>query len=200
MSDKILNLFARGISNVFLPPFVLFYSIYLNLMREMNIFNDAYSVLCVTFFLGVFIPIAVFIFLVKRSKIQEQDARDKRERNIPYIVGAVLMFVGQILLLILHVRPNVHFIWLSFLVNAVLVYIINKYWKISAHLLCVACAFMNMCLYAHVPVMYLAIVLVLVGWARYQLECHNEAQLLAGSIVGMGVPLGISLLLRSYGL
>jgi uncharacterized membrane protein len=197
MSGKIRYYFARSISTAFLPPIVLFAAILSNLLHEQNVTGDAIPVFNIALLFGVFIPIGVFIFLLKRNRISEQDAREKSERTIPYIVGIVLMLIGQYLLYTVHARPHINLIWLSFLLNSIFILIINRFWKISAHLLSVACAFANMCFYGGVSVYIFTAVIVVVAWARYELECHTDAQLFWGTLLGTTVPLVLRVLVRS---
>ena len=137
MAGKIRYFLARTISTIFLPPFVLFAAIFFNLIREKNT-GDAVPVFNIALLFGVLLPIALFIILLKKKHISEQDAKEKTERTIPYIIGIILMLVGQYLLLEVNARASIHLIWFSFLINSVFVLIINRFWKISAHLLSVA--------------------------------------------------------------
>jgi hypothetical protein len=195
MAGKIRYYIARSISTIFLPPIVLFAAVFMNLIREKNI-GDAVPVFNVALLCGVLLPIASFMLLLKKKRISEQDAREKTERTIPYIIGIILMLVGQYLLLEVNARASIHLIWFSFLVNSVFILIINRFWKISAHLLSVACAFTNMCFYGGVSVYILAAVIVIVAWARYELDCHTDAQLFWGTLLGISVPLAIAMLVR----
>ncbi len=196
MSGKIRYYAARTISTIFLPPFVLFAAIFSNLIHEGNANGDAVPVFNVALLFGVLLPIAAFVILLRRNRISEQDAREKTERNIPYIIGIILMLVGQYLLLDINARAHVHLIWFSFLLNAIFILIINRFWKISAHLLSVACAFTNMCFYGGTSVYVLAAVIIVVAWARYELDCHTDAQLFWGTLLGVSVPLAIVMFVR----
>jgi hypothetical protein len=196
MSGKIRYYAARTISNIFLPPFVLFAAIFSNLIHERDVTGDAVPVFNVALLFGVILPIAAFLILLKRNRISEQDAREKTQRNIPYIIGIILMLVGQYLLLDVNARAHIHLIWFSFLLNAIFVLIINRFWKISAHLLSVAGAFTNMCFYGGISVYVLAAVIIIVAWARYELDCHTDAQLFWGALLGISIPLAITMFVR----
>jgi len=196
MFGKIKHIAARTISTIFLPPIVLFAAIFLNLIREKSINGDAVAVFNVTLLFGVLLPIAAFIILLKRKHIADQDAKEKSERTLPYVIGIVLMLIGQYVLLDVNARANIHLIWFSFLVNSILVLIINKFWKISAHLLAVACAFTNMCFYGGLSVYVLALAIIIVAWARYELDCHTDTQLFWGTLLGITVPLSLNIIIR----
>jgi len=175
---------ARIVSNIFVPPSntLLLFIFLAYLEPDSNIRNN---VLLSGILLGFLIPIIFFIFLRKYGKVDDVDAKVKEQRTIPYLFGIFLCSLGVIWMKL--VAPNLIYsdIWIVYGINTIIIIIINKYWKISAHALGVASPIAILLFIFGIQAIILLPIIVLVGWARLQLKMHNLAQIIVGTLLGI---------------
>ncbi len=81
-------------------------------------------------------------------------------------------------------NPVIITFWCCYIINSVIITLINKYWKISAHALGVASPLALLVIFEpNFAYFYFAFVLV-IGWSRLHLKCHTLAQVIAGTLAG----------------
>ncbi len=125
-----------------------------------------------------------FMWLRKKSIVSDVDATEKEERTIPYLFGLFLCVLAFFISNYLWGFILFSKIWLFYSVNTVLMIIINKFWKISAHAIGVA-APLAVLFYLFGNFALLGILfLIYISWTRLYLKKHTLAQILAGSIFG----------------
>jgi membrane-associated phospholipid phosphatase len=175
---------ARIISTLFVPPsFTLLLFILFAFTIE-NTSEKRTALILVTIFFAFSFPILLFIYLRKNGKIVDIDATVKEERTFPFLI-AVLFYVAGIYILI---KTQVNIIsiafWFCYISNTVFVIIINKYWKISAHMMGAAGPFAAICYVYGIYAIPFILILLMIGWSRIYLKCHNIYQVLAGGALG----------------
>ena len=178
------RLTARVISTLFVPPsFTLLLFILFAFTIE-NTIDKRIALISVTLLFAFIFPILLFLYLRKQGKIVDVDASVKEERTFPFLI-AILFYVAGIYILI---KAQVNIItlafWFCYISNTVFVIIINKYWKISAHMMGAAGPFAAICFVFGINAFPFILILLLVGWARIYLKCHNIYQVLAGGTLG----------------
>lgn len=181
---------------IFIPPSVVLISMaYTGFLLEQDTAKYWYLFLT-TFLLGFLFPIVFFVFLMKKKRVSDVDARIKEERTIPYLFGIFLLVLGLFTFKILAINEYPVALWRSFLIGNILILLINKLWKISAHALGTAIAagaFIALNINYFIPVL----IVVLVGISRIRLKCHAPGQVIAGAILGFSISF-INVYLISY--
>lgn len=157
--------------------------IYLSIMFEVET-NQIFQSISISFIFGFLFPVSLFFYLRHSKKISNNDATKKEERQLPYLFSTLFAFLTVIILALLHSNLIIIIAWATYAINTVLLIIINKYWKISAHAIGVASPwaiilFNNFSLF---PIFIL--ILAVVGWSRIKLNVHTLLQVIAGSIFG----------------
>lgn len=176
---------AHILSMIFIPPSVVLGCMaFMGYLFEADRTNYLY-ILLYSFLFGFILPIAFFVFLMKRSKVSDVDARIKEERTIPYLFGISLLIIGAWIFHTMNINGYSFALWISFLIGNISLLIINRFWKISAHAMGVgmiagAFAAVNV---AYIPA--LAVIVLVIGWARLKLKCHTFSQVLAGASLGI---------------
>ncbi len=142
-------------------------------------------------FFTILIPLGFMLVQIKRGKASGLMLPDRHERRWPYIVTFLSYSGLEYLLALSNMEPCIVLIVAGFAVTLVVVYNINIFWKISAHLcgiggLCGAFFGMSWLLCAnHLPLMVgLVLASGMLGWARLECRAHTMAQLAAGFLVG----------------
>jgi membrane-associated phospholipid phosphatase len=178
------HLIARVISTLFVPPsFALILFTLLAFKYETNPHKILLSVL-VTFAFSFSFPIILFFILRKQGKIVNSDATIKEERTLPFLVSVLFYSIGILILIKAQINIVSIAFWFCYISNTVFIIIINKYWKISAHMMGVAGPFAAVCFIYGLYALPLIIIVFMIGWARIYLKCHNIYQVLAGGLLG----------------
>ena len=178
------KLIARVISTLFVPPsFALILFTLLAFKYETDPHKILLSVL-VTFAFSFSFPIILFFILRKQGKIVNSDAIIKEERTFPFIVSVLFYSIGILILIKAQINIVSIALWFCYISNTVFIIIINKYWKISAHMMGVAGPFAAVCFVYGLYALPLIIIVFMIGWARIFLKCHNIYQVLAGGLLG----------------
>lgn len=130
------------------------------------------------------IPILLFLIFLKLKVVSDADATDRHERHYPYLAAVVILLAGMIWLNELTGLSLVKILYFSTLINLILLYFVNLFWKMSAHAMGASCiaaaAFMIS------PWLFLlsAAVIFAVGWSRVYLGKHTLLQVCAGAVTG----------------
>lgn len=184
MNRYISNKFARLISTVFIPPsftilIFTFFAINLEILPERK-----YTTIVTAFTFGFGFIIMLFLYLRKRQIISDGDASVKDERTFPYVVSVLFYMMGFYVLIKSQVDTITLSFWICYITNTIVVLIINKFWKISAHCIGAAGALAAMTVYLGPTALYFSPIVVLVGWSRIKLSCHSISQVIAGILFG----------------
>jgi len=187
---------ARIISTIFIPPtLTLFSFIYLSLTFENNSVKQIY-IIVISFVFGFILQIASFMYFYKRGLVSDVDAKIKKERTIPYFVSIIIFFIGFVFLLISNVQNISTAFWFCYISNTFLVFLINRYFKISIHAMGVSGPLALFTFTNGFNALFLMPVLAAVGWSRIKLMCHSPAEVIAGTLLGfMSVYFQLNILL-----
>lgn len=149
--------------------------------------------------LGLFVafPVGYLGWMVRSGRSASVELADPRERDIPYAVAAFILLIAMLLL---STRPSEEG-WFAALVgtygiSTVLIFLVNRYWKISAHLYGLGTA-ISLLFFA--PDIVLGLDTRDFAWAAFALSClvfplmwarvytraHTFAQTTAGTVSGL---------------
>lgn len=176
---------AKIISYIFIPPLMnlVIFSLFANQIES----TQKTLVFISSLIFGLVLPIATFIILRKNGKVINDDATIKEERTVPYLYGIGFSLLGTSLLFFAEASNLSILLWLSYLVNSIILIVINKYWKISAHTMGIAIPLGASFMLNGAWLIIFAFILILVAWARYELKVHSISQLTAGAFVGFTI-------------
>ena len=195
---RIVDIIAKTASVVLYPLFIPTYGIalfcyaYTIHVLPLNVKWMLVAVIA-TFVLTCLLPLSVILYLVKRGKVQDIQIEDSRERTIPYhyaILG--FAFWAYLVVRILHAPLFLSFIAIGATIAILIVQLINRRWKISAHLTgfggLVGGLFCYCLGIGAIPTwsticIWFALSLLLM-YARLHLNAHTPEQVSAGWLLG----------------
>jgi membrane-associated phospholipid phosphatase len=177
---------AKIISYIFIPPLMNFI-IFILLTVKVEVPEKRFWVIGTAFIFGLLFPIVTFIILRKKGKIVNDDATIKEERTIPYLYGILFSIIATVILFLNNANILAVLLWFSYLFNSIILIIVNKYWKISAHAMGVAIPLAASFFICDTFIYVLFFILLLVAWARYELKVHTVPQIISGAIVGFSI-------------
>jgi len=198
--SRLLDILAKGLSIVLYPLFMPTYGIALYcIMYEVHMGQSlplswTVMVLLSTFLMTCVVPIFAIWLLMKRGVVTDFQIDNPRERKLPYY-HTIFCFILWTFILVraVHAPLFLSVVALGATLAIGLLTLINRWWKISAHLTgfggLVGGVF-SYCLYIGAMPSWSTIALWCVlswilMWARLYLNAHTAAQVCAGWLMGM---------------
>lgn len=167
------------------PSALLLIFVFIGLKFAQNI-ESRLLIIGTALLLGFLLPIYIFFRLRQNGIIDDNEAEIKEQRKLPYIAaGFLCLFSILILYFITPYETLAIKLWLVYLLNAITIFIINRYWKISAHALGVMTPIFFLIYFLGIYYILLFPIIILVGWARYYLKLHTIPQIFWGSVLGI---------------
>ena len=131
--------------------------------------------------------------------ISDIDARNRTERDIPYLISTLIYLAGFILLLIGNVSVVSIAFWFCYISNTVLVIFINKFFKISIHAMGAAGPLALLTFIAGIDAMMFLPIVIIIGWSRIKLKVHTFTEAITGAFICFAsVYFQLTLLLTKY--
>ena len=196
---KIIDYIAKAMSVVLYPLFVPTYGMvlccYADYLREVPL-NAIYWTVAIggTLLLTCVLPLTAILIMMRRGEVKDLQIADAQERTMPYLYAVMgFGFWCYLLIGILHMPLYINVIGLGATVAIGIVTLINRHWKISAHLTAfggLVGGIMAYCLGTlSIPTwgtitLWLSLSLLLM-YARLWLNAHTPAQVATGWLLGM---------------
>jgi hypothetical protein len=145
------------------------------------------------------ISIAPFLFIlrgVRQGHYSDHHVSVREQRFIPLLFGLGCMAASFILLYYFHASQVLIATVTAVIVACSISLLITRYWKISLHLVGMAGAVTVFALLFGPRFLVLSPLVVLVGWARWQVQAHTALQACVGASLAIGVTVAIFWLFR----
>jgi len=182
--DNLKNYLARIVSILLVPPsFTIILFIYFAFIYESDLAKRI-VLLIVSFTFGFAFHIILFFYLRKKGKLVDYDASIKEERTFPYIISTLIYICGFAILLFYKINIISTAFWFCYISNTILIMIINKSWKISAHTMGASGPLAALCFAAGWQSLLFLPLVIFIGWGRLHRKVHTFAQVAAGALVG----------------
>jgi membrane-associated phospholipid phosphatase len=175
---------ARIVSTLFVPPsFTILVFTYFAIILEQYQLNKI-ILISVALTFGFAFHIIFFFYLRRKGALADGDASIKEERSLPYLVAILFYILGLIVLI--YYRINVISIacWFCYISNTLVIFLINKKWKISAHSMGAGGPLAAITYVIGPTGLIFAFLLIVIGWARVRLKMHTISQVIAGGLFG----------------
>lgn len=194
----ILNILSKTLSIVCYPLFIPSYGMALYMWAMLHrtpTLPNIYVWLNIigTFVLTALIPIVLIIILWRQGRVSSLHITNPKERTIPYLYStACFGFWCYFVSNTTHLPKVWLFIALGATVALLTVTIINRWWKISAHLTSIGGllgGLISMGLYYNIVptslVIALLVLSLLLMYARLYLDAHTPMQVVCGYLLGI---------------
>lgn len=197
--SRALDIIAKILSVVFYPLFVPTYGMALFCYSYCTVVQPMHWVwitvaIVGTLLLTAVVPITAIWIMKKQGAIADLQIPNPKERTIPYLYSILgFGFWCYLLISILHVPDFLSYIGVGATIAIGLVTIINRFWKISAHLTGLGGLFGGLMTYCigigAIPTvgtlcLWLSVILA-VMYARLRLNAHTPAQVCTGFLLGV---------------
>lgn len=199
MIEKIADSIAKALSVILYPLFVPTYGMALFCYAyhtQVHPLSPIWTVIAIigTFLLTCLIPLSAIWIRIKRGIIQDIQIENPEQRTVPYLYAALgFGFWAYLMISVLRAPLYIGFIALGATAAIGLITLINRRWKISAHLTGIGGLIGGLFTYClgigALPTvgtfcLWLSITLVIM-YARLYLKAHTPSQVSVGWLLGM---------------
>ena len=196
---KAIDIIAKTLSIILYPLFVPTYGVALfcrmQILQEYTLPAVWIGVAIVgTFVLTCALPLSAIYILIRKGEISDIQMANSSERTMPYIytIGG-LGFWCYLMIAILEAPVYIGFVCVGATLAILIVAIINRWWKISAHLTGLGGLFGGLISYCMgtgaIPTWWLlciwAVITLLLMYSRLWLNAHSATQVTAGWLLGI---------------
>ena len=210
--NSLADITAKALSALLYPLFVPTYGVALfcyAFSHQIHPLPAIWWVVAVTgtFFLTCILPVSAIWMLIRQGKVKDLEIADAGERTMPYIYAVLgFGFWSYLMIAVLHAPLFLGAVAVGATVAIGLIAVINRRWKISAHLTGMGGLFGGLMSYymgiGDVPgwgmlSLWLCITLALM-YARVHLNAHTPAQVSAGWLLGIACTF-LPVVIMSYG-
>ena len=197
--EKIIHSIAKALSVLLYPLFVPTYGMALfcwAFHTQVTPLSWIWVLIAIvgTFFLTCLLPISAIWLMVKRGDVSDMQIENASERTMPYLYSALgFCFWSYLIVSVLHAPAYLDFIACGATAAIGIITLINRHWKISAHLtglggliggLFTYCMGIGALPTAGTLCLWLGLTLILM-YARLSLNAHTSAQVIAGWLLGI---------------
>jgi hypothetical protein len=173
---------ARWVSNVLNPPLVAATGIFF--MASVLGTSEAFFWAALFVFLAVIGPTLYVVLLLKQGRIETFHIPNRENREGPYKV----IILSNLLCVILMAAFRAPFLLFAFgvigMMQSILLYLINRYWKISGHTTAITGLSVFMVAAMGWSMSPALVMVPLVAWARIRTRSHSFWQTIAGILTG----------------
>lgn len=177
--------FATVVSIVCVPPTFSFIAfLLLTAFFEEGTAAHKFAVAFVAICFSSIFPIIYVMYLQKERVITGYDVPIREQRTNPYIMSVMNASFGFFLLLFMHASVYVWALMWCYAANTLILLLINRYWKVSAHMMGLTGPMIMLSVIFEWHVLLALPILILIGWSRVVLNIHSIGQVVAGACLG----------------
>ncbi|MEH2184314.1 hypothetical protein [Nostoc sp.] len=129
--------------------------------------------------------ILCLLIFIRFGLISSPDIPNRRQRFLPLVVAAIVLFIGLLALSFVHAPDLIQTLMRCYATETLIVAIISYWWKISIHTATMGCSLVALTVQFGAIVLPFYLLLPLVSKARIVLERHTIAQTIAGAFLGI---------------
>lgn len=199
--DAALDKIASAISYSLIPPVIatMVFTVLILVFQHGNTVNTVLVWLVSISCAGGF-QVLYILRLRRMQKVSAYDVPQRLQRTRPYILSSLTSFAGLVLLLLLDASIYVWALMWCFSANTLILSIINRFWKISAHVMGLTGPAMFLLPVTGLSLLLGLPVLFALAWARVRLGAHTITQVIAGALAGILLTLLQLLVISAYGI
>ena len=200
-----LNKPAKIISAVFHPLFIPVYGMVIIFSAPTLFgylpFTVKKLLLLIVLINNVFLPLSILSFIRYRNVISSWSVKERKERNIPLLLTALLYFITSYIIMKFQIPAFLKSFLIAIFFVSLVITVINFWWKISIHsagagALMSLIVILSFKMYTSLE-WYLVLVIIIAGLvlsSRLKLNYHNPPQVWIGFLTGfLGLALFMSL-------
>lgn len=187
---------ARAISNILSPAAISLPMILLVAFYQATSVAHALLYAAITLLFLSIGPFGYVLLNVHLGKLSDVDVSKRSERVGPFIFGLLSICLGWFVLVLIHGPSPLISMLMVTAISGLIMMLITLWWKISLHASTLAGAATMLTMFYGASMLPLFGLLVLVCWSRVVLRRHTVAQVIAGSLLSIGLA---TLLLKAHG-
>lgn len=192
---------ARLVSNLLSPPVIWAIMAFPIAFRDADSQRQAITWAVMYGVLVCLLPLLFVALMVRRGKITDIHMQVRQQRMMPFVVSMVCTSLAWWVLRFMGAPAVLPLFALFSLAQIMVIAMITLVWQISMHAMSISGAVVAaFTFFGLIPALLLLPLIVLVGAARLKLKRHTLPQVIAGTAVGVVVPLLLFILLHEAAL
>lgn len=190
----IANILAQILSLVFYPLFIPTYGIALFCYALHSPLIWALIAIIGTLLLTCILPLSAIGIMIRHGKVQDIQIANAAERTMPYVYTSIgFAFWSYLIGSVLHAPLFLTLVCVGATVAIAIITIVNRFWKISAHLTGIGGLMGGLMSYYMAvdilpswhTVMVWCLFSLVIMFARLRLDAHTSLQVVAGWLLGI---------------
>ncbi len=157
---------------------------------------DAVKWAVVSVLFASLLPFLHLLRRVRQRRLTDIHVRRREQRPEVLLVGIISVAIGLVILALAGAPRELVALVAAMVAGLSICTFITLFWKVSFHTAVSAGAEVILVLVFGWPLLALAPLVGLLGWARVELRDHTPVQVIAGATIGAAVAAGVFLLLR----
>jgi hypothetical protein len=190
-----LNYFARFLSFIFNPVFLIIPIPYLLIVRQTGdpLLAAKWTIITLVFLLATGLSI---LYGVRKKYFSDLDISKREQRPLFFLLISVFSVMYFCMLMYLN-APLVLFVALGGIFFSTLVFIfINSRIKASIHVASITALIFSFSVLYHGVFLLLLFLIPLIAWSRMQVHRHTANEVIVGAGIGIGIPLVIFIVFK----
>ncbi len=180
-----LTQLARVISRVASPPFL---TTIIMLVTAIALKSKSAWFWCLeAVMVNILIPSLYIFILSRKGRVTDFDVYLRQQRSKPYIFSLVCMGFSLILMFAFQAPVLIILISVISVVQTLMMFGINHYWKISAHVATSSAFAVIFWMLMGIWGLWMFFLVPLVAWSRIRMQRHTIAQTVGGGLLGFGM-------------
>jgi hypothetical protein len=190
VSSHMSRRWARLVSNLLSPPLVWAVMIFAIAFHVTSNWTLALTYALVYGVMICLLPILYIAWMVRRGKISDIHMKERRERIIPFLVSMLCSILAWVALRLMNAPDILPLVAVVTLIQLSIMAVITLFWQISMHAMGITVAVVAMgVVFGGGAALATTPLVPIVAAARLSLRRHTLAQVIAGALLGVLIPL-----------
>ncbi|MBL8156675.1 MAG: hypothetical protein JNM70_21030 [Anaerolineae bacterium] len=190
VSSHMSRRWARLVSNVLSPPLVWAVLVFTIAFHVTSNLTLALTYALVYGVMICLLPLLYIGWMVRRGKISDIHMKERRERIIPFLVSVLCSTLAWVALRAMNAPDILPLVAAVTLIQLSIMAVITLFWQISMHAMGITVAVVAMgVVFGGGAALATSPLVPIVVAARLSLRRHTLAQVVAGTILGVLIPL-----------
>jgi hypothetical protein len=196
LEKRIAHIISYLTHPLLIPTYGYWILLNANIFLKHTIQPETKNILLITIFINTFvIPFLLILILRKIQVISSIEIQDQKQRRLPFLLTLGIYFACYWLLSRNNLPMLIQYFMLSACLLLLLTYVVNLFWKISAHMvgiggLCGSIMALGIRFESDIQVIFMVAIICagLTAFARLTLDAHRPKQVYVGFLLGFIIP------------
>jgi len=192
MEERIAKIISIIFHPLLMPTYLLAVLMNLNIFFALMIPDRAkWQIIVLVLITSAIFPLIILYGMYRLRIVKSLTLESREERLYPYIATMIFFFLSCYLIWQINISPVYYYCLLGASILAVITFLVNVFWKISAHTISIGGVlgiFVALQTVLLIDLLWLIVITIIIsgviGFARLRAGSHTQAQIYSGYVVG----------------